>query len=167
MPSNALTSPRTAGRHFPGPGSVSTLEDASFTEAPPSDRSAGDCGGEDREAIATIGGLTGHELGLAVASEVMGWRLVPGGFGEIWIDAEGNLTGYYNGRPFSPYRDRNALASVWERVASLGLTAAYIRFLSILIDDQQDERGADPWTMHCCDPDLACRAALLAVRITS
>ena len=167
MSSNGLTSLGTAGRYFPHPGSVSAPEATSFSAVGQSICAVDDGGRGDLEAIASLGGISGHDLGLAVASEVMAWRLAPGGFGEVWVDADGELTGYYNGRPFSPYPDRNALSAVWDRIARLNLTAVYLRFLSRLIEDRQDDGLADPWAMHCCDPDLACRAALLAVRITS
>ena len=77
----------------------------------------------------------------------------------------GKLTGYYYGHPFSPYRDRNALVEVWKRIDALGLRARYIQILeqSLRMTAGGDQQ-VDFWSVHTVSPDIACRAAILAVR---
>lgn len=109
--------------------------------------------------------LAGADLGLAVAREVMGWHSDHEQYTDCWVTADGRLTGYYYGRPFSPYRDRNALAEVWKRVEALGLRARYVEALESLLAATQDpDQPIGTWSLHTCNPELACRAALLAVR---
>jgi len=100
-----------------------------------------------------------------VATEVMGWRLDHDAYTDSWIDADGKLTGYYYGRPFSPYRDRNALKEVLDRIESLGLCDAYLEELRGLLDADADVlENTVMWALHTCPPDLACLAAIRAVR---
>jgi hypothetical protein len=117
-------------------------------------------------AIQAVLALAGAELGLAVAREVMRWRSDHEQYTDCWVDAEGKLTGYYYGHPFSPYRDRNALAEVWKRLDGLGLRERYLACIGLLLQFLHGEtRRLDAWTLHTCDTELACRAALLAVRM--
>ncbi len=109
--------------------------------------------------------LSGPELGMAVAREVMHWRSDHEQFADCWVDDRDRLTGYYYGRPFSPYRDRNALAEVWKRIDELGLRSRYLACLdSVLGAALAEGRAVDAWSLHTCHPEVACRAALLAVR---
>lgn len=117
------------------------------------------------EVVLAVLSITGRELGLKVAHEVMGWHLVSDSMTQTWVDEEGELTGYYNGRPFSPYRDRNALVEVWLRIKSLGLETVYTDQVVRLLSESSMGPYADSWTMHTCSPETACRAALLAVQI--
>lgn len=120
---------------------------------------------QNAAAIGEVARLTGAELGMAVAHEVMQWRSDHEQHTDCWVDADGKLTGYYYGRPFSPYRDRNALAEVWKRIDALGLRARYLECIDVLLRAQNgDDLSVDPWTLHTCGTELACRAALLAVR---
>jgi hypothetical protein len=116
-------------------------------------------------AIREVVRLSGAELGLAVAREVMHWRSDHEQYTDCWVDADGKLTGYYYGHPFSPYRDRNALAEVWKRIDVLGLRARYLECLDALLRAAHgDDFVGDGWALHTCGTELACRAALLAVR---
>ncbi len=95
----------------------------------------------------------------------MQWRSDHEQFPDSWVDAEGKLTGYYYGHPFSPYRDRNALAEVWKRIDALGLRARYLEFLGVLQRAEHgDDLAADPWMLLTCGTEVACRATVLAVR---
>jgi hypothetical protein len=120
---------------------------------------------QNAAAIREVALLAGAELGLAVAREVMQWRSDHEQYPDCWVDAEGKLTGYYYGHPFSPYRDRNALAEVWKRIDALGLRARYLEFLTMLLRAEHgDDLAVDAWTLHTCGTESACRAAVLAVR---
>ena len=160
MATRSLASSRSAAWRFPR---QTDLSDAGIIPVPPSPtdcRVTNEPDSSLAEAIATIRHLEGNQLGLEVARVVMGWRLVSGHHADTWVDSEGALTGYYDGRPFSPYRDRNALVVVWERIAALGLQSVYARFLSLLVSDG----STDPWVIQTCGPGESCRAAILAVR---
>lgn len=116
-------------------------------------------------AIREVARLSGAELGMAVAREVMQWRSDHEQHPDCWVDAAAKLTGYYYGHPFSPYRDRNALAEVWKQIDALGLRARYLECIGVLIHAEQgDDHPVDGWALHTCGTELACRAALLAVR---
>lgn len=117
------------------------------------------------EVVLEVLSFKGRELGLKVAQKVMGWRLVSDSMTQTWVDEEGELTGYYNGRPFSPYRDRNALVEVWLRVKALGLETIYADQLVRLLSEGSVGPEVDSWAVHTCSPESACRAALLAVQI--
>jgi hypothetical protein len=120
---------------------------------------------QNAAAIREVAHLAGAELGLAVAREVMHWRSDHEQFADCWVDENGKLTGYYYGHPFSPYRDRNALAEVWKRIDALGLRDRYLQWLDWLLHaDHGDDAKVGSWTLHTCGTELACRAALLAVR---
>ena len=120
---------------------------------------------QNADTIREVAHLTGAELGLAVAQEVMQWRSDHEQHIDCWVDAEGKLTGYYYGHPFSPYRDRNALAEVWKRIDALGLRARYLECIGVLLRAEPgDDHPVDTWALHTCGTELACRAALLAVR---
>jgi hypothetical protein len=109
--------------------------------------------------------LTGAELAVCVATEIMDWRLENDGSAGSWHTAQGEPAGYYYGRPFRPHRDRNALALVWERIEQLQLREAYMEQLLELIsllDSPTEQNGL--WSFHVVDPRLASCAALLAVR---
>lgn len=114
----------------------------------------------DVAAIRDVERLSGAELGMAVARELMQWHSDHEQYTDCWVDSAGKLTGYYYGHPFSPYRDRNALGEVWKRIDALGLREHYLACIGAL----HGERALDAWTLHTCAPELACRAALLAVR---
>ena len=163
MATRSLALFRSAAWRFPRQTDPS---DAGIIPVPPSPTAVGrETDGPDSslaESIATIRHLEGNQLGLEVARLVMGWRLVSGHHADTWVDSEGALTGYYDGRPFSPYRDRNALVVVWDRIAALGLQPVYARFLSLLVSDG----STDPWVIQTCDPGQSCRAAILAVRFS-
>lgn len=116
------------------------------------------------DAVAGVTQLTRNELGLRVAIEVMNWHSDHEQFADCWVDADGKLTGYYYGRPFSPYRDRNALVEVWKRLEALKLQDVYVRSLGLLLEAQAGAEANPAWALHTCDPEIACRAALLAVR---
>jgi len=146
---------RSGKRVFPSAGPISVIE-----PAPPVKDGAA-------LAVVEVEELKGRELGLKVAREVMGWRLVSDAMMEAWVDGEGELTGYYNGHPFSPYRDRNALEEVWHQVEHLGLQTVYSMHLSGLLSSGNEEGiEVDRWMLHTCRPETACRAALLAVRLS-
>jgi hypothetical protein len=116
-------------------------------------------------ALRDVAHLSGAELGMAVAHEVMQWRSDHEQHPDCWVSSDGVLTGYYYGHPFSPYRDRNALAEVWKRIDALGLRARYVECLrSVLSTAPGLDAAADEWALHTCSPELACRAAVLAVR---
>lgn len=117
------------------------------------------------EVVLEVLSFKGRELGLKVAQKVMGWRLVSDSMTQTWVDEEGELTGYYNGRPFSPYRDRNALVEVWLRIKTLGLETIYADQLVRLLSEGSVGPEVDSWAVHTCSPESACRAALLAVQI--
>lgn len=120
----------------------------------------------DAAAIREVEKLSGAELGMAVAREVMRWRSDHEQFADCWVDTDGKLTGYYYGRPFSPYRDRNALAEVWKRLEALHLRTRYMRCVELLLQAPSgDHHVIDAWALHTCGPEVACRAALLAVRM--
>jgi hypothetical protein len=122
----------------------------------------------DPAALAEVMHLTRADLGMRVAAEVMHWRSDHEQFADCWVDADGKLTGYYYGRPFSPYRDRNALVEVWKRIDALKLQDTYLKCLVALLGTSAEAGDINPaWALHTCDPELACRAALLAVRCTS
>lgn len=109
--------------------------------------------------------LTGVELAVCVATEVMDWRLDRGGNKGGWVTAQDSPAGYYFGRPFRPHRDRNALAEVLVRVEKLGLCDDYMNQLLELIslvESPAEQNGL--WTFHVVDPRLACCAALMAIR---
>jgi hypothetical protein len=120
---------------------------------------------QNAAVIREVARLAGPELGLAVAREVMQWRSDHEQYTDCWVNAEGKLTGYYYGHPFSPYRDRNALAEVWKRLDALGLRARYLECIAMLVRAEHgDDLSVDAWTLHTCSTELACRAALFAVR---
>lgn len=120
----------------------------------------------DPAAVKAVERLAGSELGMAVAHEVMGWRSDHEQFADCWVDADNKLTGYYYGRPFSPYRDRNALTEVWKRIDALQLRSRYLECIGLLVPSANDNgHPADAWVLHTCEPEVACRAALLAVRM--
>lgn len=145
---------RFGNRSFPAVGRTSVV----LTDV--TERSPG-----TSEAVLEVLSLKGRELGLKVAQDVMRWRLVSDSMTQTWVDEEGALTGYYNGRPFSPYRDRNALVEVWLRIKSLGLQTIYTGQLVRLLSEGTVGPEADSWAVHTCSPETACRAALLAVQI--
>jgi len=148
-----------ASRGFPTAGG-SSMQD-------PDNQTADGSGPPDAAALRAVEQLAGAELGMAVAREVMQWRSDHEQFADCWVDADNKLTGYYYGHPFSPYRDRNALAEVWKRIDALGLRARYVRCLTALQPPQPDDGGvSEAWALHTCCPELACRAALLAVRLS-
>jgi len=119
----------------------------------------------DAAAIESVQDLSGADLGMAVAREVMQWRSDHEQFADCWVDANDQLTGYYYGHPFSPYRDRNALAEVWKRIDELKLRRQYLECLSLLLQvESGSNQPADAWTLHVCRPEPASRAAVLAVR---
>jgi len=95
----------------------------------------------------------------------MCWRSDHEQYADCWVDENDKLTGYYYGRPFSPYRDRNALAEVWKRIDALKLRPQYLHYLELLLRlESGDDGAAYAWALHICSPELASRAAVLAVR---
>lgn len=147
---------RLGKRGFPSAGSASIVLADAVKESPGTP-----------EVVLEVLSLKDQELGLKVAQDVMGWRLVSDSMTQTWVDEDGELTGYYNGRPFSPYRDRNALVEVWLRIKSLGLQTIYTGQLVRLLSEGPVGPEVDSWTVHTCSPETDCRAALLAVHIGS
>jgi hypothetical protein len=144
---------------YPGAPGTAVMQDATPNAAPEGEA------GRESSARSPVEALSGSELGMAVAREVMRWHSDHEQFTDCWVTEEGKLTGYYYGRPFSPYRDRNALAEVWKRLDALGLRARYMECLeSVLGAATLEDRPVDAWSLHTCNPEIACRAAVLAVR---
>lgn len=109
--------------------------------------------------------LSGTDLGMCVAREVMGWRLDCDQITDSWVDENDKLTGYYYGRPFSPYRDRNALREVLRRIEQLGMRDEFLeRLTRMMAIDSSERTGVAAWALLTCPPELACRAAILTVR---
>lgn len=109
--------------------------------------------------------LTGPELAVCIATEVMDWRLMQDGNTGSWMTAQDEPAGYYYGHPFRPYRDRNILMDVLKRIDELALRDRYMEQLMDLLSSPATEAGrCDLWSLHTVDPHVASCAALLAVR---
>ena len=107
--------------------------------------------------------LTGAELSAAVAREVMGWKYVPPvihepafehrNIGERWETPVGNLRAV----DWRPYDDRNDTHRLLARCEAIGIGYEVWTRLP-------EECHRDGWLLLTIDPQIICRAALLAVR---